>query len=212
MLIELRITPEDKWFLDTFIKSGSSSKALYAENDLHATDEWWHACLVYKGNVMTHYVNGVEELKGEIIFQEVSSGKTSIGVRQTFVSWFKGAIKTLKVTHKALSPEEFMISDTATTPSSVVVQNKNENSICSDIHPNPVLDEAFVNYTVDKPAVVTLKVYNAQSAQVAELVNKEQSVGEHSAIFKRNALPAGLYFYSIQVDEEISTKEFLIID
>lgn len=109
VLIETRLV-DDKWFLDTFIKSGSSNKTLYAEDYKHDAGEWYHAALVYKNNVMTHYVDGVEELSGAVTYQTVTSGATSVGVRQNLVSWFKGAVKTIRVTRKALSPEEFLIN------------------------------------------------------------------------------------------------------
>jgi hypothetical protein len=107
MLIELRSKNKD-WFLDTFIKSAPSSATLFAENNLHPSGQWYHCALVYKNRVMTHFVNGVPELTKEVDYKIVTSGRTSIGVRLNNVCWYKGIIKTVKVTHKALAPSDFI--------------------------------------------------------------------------------------------------------
>ncbi len=211
-LIELRSKPDEDWFLDTFIKSGASSKALLAEDYPHVSNEWWNACLVYKNNVMTHYVNGIEELTGEVFFQEVSSGITSLGVRQNLVSWYKGAIRTLKITHKALLPEEFMIIDTVTDPPTTSFMNTNKVPLTSTFFSNPVIDEASLSYTVGKTSHVIIKVYNMQLNPVAYLVNNVQSPGNYTTTFSRDFLPSGLYFYSLQINDAITVEKFLILD
>lgn len=211
-LIELRSKPDEDWFLDTFIKSGTSSMALYAENYPHESNKWWHAALVYKDDTMIHYVDGVEELKGEVFFQEVSSGNTSLGVRQNLVSWYKGAIKTLRVTHKALSPEEFMINDTVTDPSAQNQVNNNNASPAFSVFPNPVLDEASLSYTISETSHVTIKVYSMQLDQMAELVDEVHLPGNYTTTFSRRSLPPGMYFYSLQINEDKTVEKFLIVD
>lgn len=106
ILVELRSDMD--WFLDTFIKAGESSGTLYAEKQLHPSGKWYHAALVYKDKVMTHFVNGVEELTTGVHYNTVFLGRTSIGVRLNSVSWYKGIIKTVKVTPEALSPSGFI--------------------------------------------------------------------------------------------------------
>ena len=61
---------------------------------------------------MKHYVDGVEEMSGEVGYLPIEGGYTSIGVRMNQVYWFKGAIQMLKVTPRALSPEEFTYLNT----------------------------------------------------------------------------------------------------
>ena len=112
ILIELRLTEDHQWYLDTFIKSEISEKALANQAALHPVGDWYHAALVYENKLMTHYVNGKQELSGEVDFSSITGGNTSLGTRMDKRSWFKGAIRFLKVTHKALSPDEFMIFNT----------------------------------------------------------------------------------------------------
>jgi hypothetical protein len=52
--------------------------------------------------------NGDVEMSIPIEFTPLKPGHTSIGVRLNKVSWFKGAIRKIRITSKALSPEEFL--------------------------------------------------------------------------------------------------------
>jgi len=53
-------------------------------------------------------VNGELELAGEVAFAPMTTGRTSIGVRQNRVSWFKGAIAEVRFTAVALSADRLM--------------------------------------------------------------------------------------------------------
>jgi Concanavalin A-like lectin/glucanases superfamily len=107
VMLETRLVGNE-WFLDTFLKSGENRLPLYAENFKHKIGDWFHVALVYDGKVMKHYVDRKLELSGEINFKPMTKGKTSLGVRQNKVYWFKGAIRKVKFTNKALTPDKFM--------------------------------------------------------------------------------------------------------
>ena len=107
VLLEIRLHG-DEWFLDTFIKSGTNSRPLYAENFKHPVGQWYHVALVYDGATMRHYVDGQEELSGPVTISPLGRGSASIGVRMNRVFWFKGAIRIMRFTPRALSPREFM--------------------------------------------------------------------------------------------------------
>ena len=64
--------------------------------------------MVYDSGVMKSYVDGKEQLSGKVDFQPISDGHTSLGTRMDQRSWYKGGIKILKITHRALSPEKFI--------------------------------------------------------------------------------------------------------
>jgi hypothetical protein len=57
---------------------------------------------------MTHYVDGERELTGEVEFPPMTTGRTSIGVRQNRVSWFKGAIAEVRFTPVALPADQLL--------------------------------------------------------------------------------------------------------
>ncbi len=107
VMLETRLVGNE-WFLDTFMKSGEKRLPLYAENFKHKIGNWYHVALVYDGTEMRHYVDGNLELAGKVAFKAMGKGKTSLGVRQNKVYWFKGAIKKVRFTNKALTPNKFM--------------------------------------------------------------------------------------------------------
>lgn len=106
-LLETRLNGSE-WFLDTFLKSGENRLPLYAENFRHPTGRWFHVARVYDGTEMRHYVDGELELAGKIDFKRFGKGRTSIGVRQNKVYWFKGLVLKARFTTRALSPAQFM--------------------------------------------------------------------------------------------------------
>jgi len=107
LLFEIRLT-DDRWFLDTFIKSGAANHTLFAEKSTHPVGPWYHAAVVVDGATMRHYVNGEEELATPIKFEPLKQGRTSIGVRINKVSWFTGAVRQVRITAAALSPKDFL--------------------------------------------------------------------------------------------------------
>jgi hypothetical protein len=111
LMIELRVNERNQCYLDAFLKTDSDDLALIDEKLVHPTEKWLHAAVIYENGAMTTYLNGQKELSGQVSFQDTlinPVGKVALGGRMNHVSWFRGEIKTLKVTRRALSPEEFI--------------------------------------------------------------------------------------------------------
>jgi hypothetical protein len=103
LLFETRVLPGGHWALDTFLYADDTHKlALLDRTKLHASDRWTWVSLTYKDGQMTHAINGVPELHGEVAFAPMVAGITSIGVRQNLVSWFKGNIREIRIHRTAL--------------------------------------------------------------------------------------------------------------
>lgn len=106
ILMEIRLTPQAKWSLDAFLLSGTHSLALLDRTKEHTADAWHWVVLRYDGKIMTSFVDGVQELQGEVAFAPMAAGQTSVGVRQNKVFWFKGAIREVRFTPAALAVEK----------------------------------------------------------------------------------------------------------
>jgi hypothetical protein len=109
VLLELRLTNDLMWFLDTYIRSEFNGLTLVDSSLTHQTGKWYHVALVYDNGIIHHYVNGVEEASGEVTFVPIGDGQISIGARQNPRSWFKGAINLVSFTKRALLPDKFCI-------------------------------------------------------------------------------------------------------
>jgi hypothetical protein len=108
LLFETRLTPDGRWFLDTYVQAGKAKQTLYAEKFLHTLGSWHHAAIVVDGKTMRHYVNGKEELAADIQLAPLAAGRTSIGMRFNQVFWYQGAIRQIRVTASVLKPDAFL--------------------------------------------------------------------------------------------------------
>jgi hypothetical protein len=107
VLLELRATPTH-WYADSFIKVGEENVTLISPELLHPLDKWYHLAYVNDNGKFTVYIDGNKELEGEKKLPSLKGGSTSLGMRQNEVSWFRGAIYEVRITPKALKPEDFL--------------------------------------------------------------------------------------------------------
>lgn len=108
VLFETRLPADGRWFLDTYLQTGPRNRTLFADKFAHPLGTWHHAALVVDGKTMRHYVDGKQELAGDIELAPLAAGQTSIGVRFNRVYWFQGAIHQIRVTPAVLEPTAFL--------------------------------------------------------------------------------------------------------
>ncbi|WP_018479484.1 LamG-like jellyroll fold domain-containing protein [Pontibacter roseus] len=97
ILIELRLNDREQWYADFFIRTEHASLTLIDSTKTHPVNEWATIKLTYQDGQLKGFVNGVEEVSGEIAYLPISAAaKTSIGTRMDQRSWFKGAIKSVR--------------------------------------------------------------------------------------------------------------------
>jgi len=108
-LLEMR-SNKDTWYFDGMFESKGKWVVLMDSTLVHPLGEWYHVAFTVKNKYQATFVNGSKELEGHVEFVPINDGATSIGVRQNKVAWFKGAIYSIRITDKALEPNEFNIS------------------------------------------------------------------------------------------------------
>jgi hypothetical protein len=96
--IELRLTSNGNWYLDTFLKNGNTNKGLGLIDSTkeHPCNEWYWVALTYDGTKMTSYVNSQKEGEGLVSLIPMTSGQTSLGVRLNKINWFRGQISEIR--------------------------------------------------------------------------------------------------------------------
>lgn len=100
-MVETRVS-ENSFYLDTFLSSQGSEVTLAEPTRLHPTATFHWAALSYDGDRMRQFVDGVEELSGELPFAPLGPGQLSVGVRLNRQYWFKGCIREIRFTPRAL--------------------------------------------------------------------------------------------------------------
>jgi len=81
--------------------------------------------------------------------------------------------------------------------------------------PNPFNPSTMIQYSIEKPVMVSLKVYDLIGGEVATLVEEQQEAGVYSVPFNTNALTSnlasGVYFYRLSAGPFISIKKLTLM-
>lgn len=65
-------------------------------------------------------------------------------------------------------------------------------------YPNPFNPTTFIEYALEEPARVVLKIYNAIGQEIARPVERHQAAGRYRVRFDANGRPSGTYTYLLQ--------------
>jgi hypothetical protein len=79
-------------------------------------------------------------------------------------------------------------------------------------YPNPFNPVTKIRFHLPQQGLVKLNVYNILGERVVQLLNTELSAGKHEVIFSGHNLASGVYFYSIDVqDNFFEVKKMVLI-
>jgi hypothetical protein len=107
LLLETRTTENNLWYLDAFIATGAAANPLFDKENCIRSIDGHHVAFVIDNGYLTSYVDGIREMADKTVLTPMQGGRTSIGVRQNKISWFKGSIYSIKITDTVLAPEQF---------------------------------------------------------------------------------------------------------
>jgi len=79
------------------------------------------------------------------------------------------------------------------------------------IYPNPFRERVEIEYQIEKPQEVEIRVYNILGQQVAELVNGKQNTGVHRAIWNGQQAASGIYYCRLKTDGIRETRKIVLI-
>ncbi|RPJ76819.1 MAG: T9SS C-terminal target domain-containing protein [Alphaproteobacteria bacterium] len=78
-------------------------------------------------------------------------------------------------------------------------------------YPNPFNPSTVISYQLPIKSEVTLKVFDILGRDVATLVNEEKPAGIYKIIFDAAGLAGGVYFYSLQAENVLLARKFILI-
>jgi hypothetical protein len=81
----------------------------------------------------------------------------------------------------------------------------------SQNYPNPFNPSTTIKFTIQKPGLVILKIFNLLGQEVATLVNEQMKPGSYSYNFNASRLSSGVYFYNINAGSFNLTKKMLLL-
>ena len=78
------------------------------------------------------------------------------------------------------------------------------------IYPNPFTTSTTIEYQLDQPSEVTISIFNHLGKQV-ELIQQQQSSGKQQITWNAGGLTPGMYIYTIQAGEQVSTGKMVFM-
>lgn len=87
---------------------------------------------------------------------------------------------------------------------------RGDSTIGANNRPNPFNPETIINYTLENPEHVTIKIYNIQGQLIRTLTDTQKSVGTHHVRWNGRhdngeVVSAGMYIYHIEAGKQILT-------
>lgn len=95
----------------------------------------------------------------------------------------------------------------------LAVKDENSFAIAPELfqnYPNPVSSKTTIRFKIGSFSKVTLSVTDALGHIIAVLTDGELSESEYSFDFDASVFSSGIYFYHLNVDGEIHTKEMVV--
>jgi len=78
-------------------------------------------------------------------------------------------------------------------------------------YPNPFNPTTVINFSIPKSGNVQLTIFDALGREVELLVDQKMDAGNYNADWNATNYAAGIYFYSIQVNDFVSTKKMVLL-
>lgn len=80
-----------------------------------------------------------------------------------------------------------------------------------DNYPNPFNPTTQIQYDLASASDVRIRVFDVIGRQITTLVNAQQSPGTYNVRFDASGLSSGIYFYRIETDSFVATKQMMLI-
>jgi len=112
--------------------------------------------------------------------------------------------------------EEWEVFVKGSAPDRLAEATIPENIVLEDNYPNPFNPTTTINYSLNKPTRVTLKIYNLRGQEVKTLVNGFQSAGFQTVKWDATnktgqQVAGGVYLYRLEAGEVVITKKMTLM-
>lgn len=78
-------------------------------------------------------------------------------------------------------------------------------------YPNPFNPTTKIKYSIPEAGLVVLKVYDMLGKEIGTLVNDKKQSGHYETTFNGSSLPSGIYFYSINYNNQILSGKMILL-
>ncbi len=78
-------------------------------------------------------------------------------------------------------------------------------------YPNPFNAQTKIQYSLGKPGMVSITVYDILGREIEEVLNQYQNVGYHSLILNAEGMTSGVYYYRVTSGDNKQTRSMTLI-
>ena len=78
-------------------------------------------------------------------------------------------------------------------------------------YPNPFNPVSMIPYSISKPGLVSIRVYDILGREVATLVNRYLPAGRYEVQFDASRLPSGVYIYQLLTGQFRANKKLMVL-
>ncbi len=98
-------------------------------------------------------------------------------------------------------------------PSGIETENSEipEEYHLSQNYPNPFNPSTEIEFKVPEASLITLRVFDLLGKEITTLVNEQMQAGVYKVTFEASNLPSGVYFYTLQANNYISTNKMVLL-
>jgi hypothetical protein len=86
-----------------------------------------------------------------------------------------------------------------------------QNYTLDQNYPNPFNPSTTITYAVPQNSFISLRVFDILGNEVQTLVDETKSAGTYTVSFDAASVPSGVYFYSLEAGNFVSTKKMLLL-
>jgi hypothetical protein len=79
-------------------------------------------------------------------------------------------------------------------------------------YPNPFNPTTTIAFSIPRPDLVSIKVYNIVGDEITTLINDELSIGNHSIKWDGSLQPSGVYFVQIESSGFVQTRKMVLLN
>jgi PKD repeat protein len=154
----------------------------------------------------------VPNIKGSAgYFWEFGDGATSRAVDTITNIYQTKGVYTVKLTITSATGCQGTITDTLHIDCTVGFKEEFESKFNLSVYPNPFENNATVSYNLDSKQDVKVTVLDVLARKVSEVIENNQSAGNHSIKLDESNFTAtsALYMVRIQIGDEAITKQLL---
>jgi hypothetical protein len=102
-------------------------------------------------------------------------------------------------------------SDACSPPTSCIT-NANLSSADFNVFPNPVKEQAFINYSLRESAIVSFTITNSLGIEIARICNNQiQNPDNYNTNYNVRNLPSGLYYLTMRAENFTKKKKLVVI-